>query len=49
MGKIILDRVQLKYYETVRHLGNFFNNDNNGTSDINCKCSCFIGYLNKMM
>ena len=30
--KIILDRVQLKYYGTVRHLGNFFNNDNNGIS-----------------
>ena len=47
--KIILDQVQLKYYETVRHLGNFFNNDNNGTSDINYKCSSFIGYFNKMM
>ena len=47
--KIILGRVQLKYYETVRHLGNFFNNDNNGTSDINHKCSSFIGYFNKMM
>ena len=47
--KIILDRVQLKYYETVRHLGNFFNNDNTGTSDINYKCSSFIGYFNKMM
>ena len=47
---IILDRVQLKYYETVRHLGNFFNNDNNGTiSDINYKCSSFTGYFNKMM
>ena len=47
--KIILDRVKLKYYETVRHLGNFFNNDNNGTSDINYKGSSFIGYFNKMM
>ena len=47
--KIILDRVQLKYYETVRHLGNFFNSDNNGTSDINYTCSSFMGYLNKMM
>ena len=47
--KIILDRVQLKYYETVRHLGNFFNTDNNCTSDINYKCSSFIGYFNKMM
>ena len=43
--KITLYRVQLKYYETVRHLGNFFNNDNNGTSDINYKCSSFMGYL----
>ena len=25
--KIMLDEVQLKYYETVRHLGNFLNND----------------------
>ena len=47
--KIILDRVKLKYYETVRHLGNFFNNDNNSTTDINYKCSSFIGYFNKMM
>ena len=47
--KITLDRVQLKYCETVRHLGNFFNNDNNGTSDINYKCSSFICYFNKMM
>ena len=34
---ITLDQVQLKYYETVRHLGNFFNTDNNCTSDINYK------------
>ena len=47
--KIILDQVQLKYYETVPHLGNFFNTDNNCTSDINYKCSSFIGYFNKMM
>ena len=47
--KITLDQVQLKYYETVRHLGNFFNTDNNCTSDINYKCSSFIGYFNKMM
>ena len=49
--KIILDRVQLKYYETVPHLGNLFNNDNNCTSDINYiyKCSSFMGYFNKMM
>ena len=42
---ITLDQVQLKYYETVRHLGNFFNTDNNCTSDINYKCSSFIGYF----
>ena len=47
--KITLDQVQLKYYETVRHLGNFFNTDNNCTSDINYKCSSFIGCFNKMM
>ena len=47
--KITLDQVQLKYYETVRHLDNFFNTDNNCTSDINYKCSSFIGYFNKMM
>ena len=46
---IILDRVQLKYYETVLHLGNFFNTDNYGTSDINYKCSSCTGYFNKMM
>ena len=46
---ITLDQVQLKYYETVRHLGNFFNTDNNCTSDINYKCSSFIGYFNKMV
>ena len=40
--KIILDRVQLKYHETVSHLGSFFNNDNNGISNINYKCSSFI-------
>ena len=33
--KIILVRVQLKYYETVRHLGYYFNNDNNGISENN--------------
>ena len=37
--KITLDQVQLF----------FFNTDNNCTSDINYKCSCFIGYFNKMM
>ena len=47
--KITFDQVQLKYYETVRHLGNFFNTDNNCTGDINYKCSSFIGYFNKMM
>ena len=46
---ITLDQVQLKYYETVRRLGNFFNTDNNCISDINYKCSSFIGYFNKMM
>ena len=29
--KITLDQVQLKYYETVRHLGNFSNTDNKCT------------------
>ena len=43
--KIILHQVPLKYYETVRHVGNIFNNDNNGTSNINYKCSSFIGYF----
>ena len=47
--KITLDQVQLKYYETVRYLGNIFNTDNNCTSDINYKCSSFIGYFNKLM
>ena len=47
--KITLDQVQLKYYETVRHLDNFFNTDNNCTSDINYKGFSFIGYFNKMM
>ena len=42
-SEIILDRVQLKYYETVRHLSNFFNTGNNVTSDINYKCSSFTG------
>ena len=47
--KITLDQVQLQYYETVCYLGNLFNNDNNYTSNINYKCSSFIGYFNKMM
>ena len=47
--KITLDQFQLNYYETVRHLGNFLNTDNNCTRDINYKCSSFIGYFNKMM
>ena len=47
--KISLDQVQLKYYESVRHLGNICNTDNNCTSDINYKCFSFIGYFNKMM
>ena len=47
--KMILDRVQLKQYESVRHLGNLFNNGNNGTSDINYKCSSFIGYFINVM
>ena len=33
--KITLGQVQLKYYETVCHSGNYFNTDNNYTSDIN--------------
>ena len=45
--KITLDQVQLKYYETVRHLCNFFNTDNH--CKINYKCSSFIGYFNKLM
>ena len=45
--KIILDQAQ--YYGIVRQLGNFFNTVNNCTSDINHKCSSFIGYFNKMM
>ena len=49
LEKITLDQVQSKYYETIRHLGNFSNTDNNSTSDINYKCSNFIGYFNKMM
>ena len=43
--KITLDQVQLQYFETVRHLGNSFNTDNNCTSDINYTCSSFIGYF----
>ena len=46
--KIILDRAQLKYCENVRHFGNFFNNDTNGISDSNYKCSSFIGFFNKI-
>ena len=32
--KITLDQVQLKCYETVSHLGNFFNTDNNCLNDL---------------
>ena len=47
--KIVLDHVQLTYYETVNHLSNYFNNHNNCTRNINYKCSSFIGYFNQMM
>ena len=50
-GELVKDSEKIIYYETVtvRHLGNVFTTDNNCTSDINYKCSIFIGYFNKMM